>query len=136
MRSWVVALAVLGSFHVRAPLAQTDDAARVAAIRERVILSADVLRVARLAAACGRRDAAWSARGRAFVIARQTEDADRHADEVEGGREAVRWMMLGARIVATSAADAEHDRYGEFACRRLDESGDLADVDALIAPVR
>ena len=105
----------------------------MAAIRERVVLSADVLRVARLAEACGRRDAAWSSRVLSFVISRQGEDAERFAEEVEGGRDAIRWMMVGARQVATAAADAEHDRYGEAACRVLYESGDVGEVDRLTA---
>ena len=110
-----------------------DEAERIGRIRERAILAADVLRVARLAEACGRRDATWAGRVRAMVIARQEVDAARYGDEVEGGRKAVRWLMLGARLVADAAADAEYDRYGEVACAELDETGDVTGADRLLA---
>ena len=128
--AWILLVAAL--IPVAVP-ALGDEAARIAAIRDRAVAAADVLRVARLAEACGRRDAAWASRVKAMVIARQEADAARFGDEVEGGREAVRWLMLGGRLVADAAADAEHDRYGEVACAELDKTGDVRGVDRLLA---
>ncbi|WP_376100792.1 hypothetical protein ACE7GA_27455 (plasmid) [Roseomonas sp. CCTCC AB2023176] len=113
-------------------VAWADDAARVSSIRDRVLLAGDVLRVAHLAGACRLRDADWIAQLRDLVAARQAEDARRHTDEVEGGEASLRWMMLGARLNATAAATAEHERYGQAACRELETSGDLTAADRLL----
>ncbi|WP_376100667.1 hypothetical protein ACE7GA_27020 (plasmid) [Roseomonas sp. CCTCC AB2023176] len=113
--------------------ARADDAARVSSIRDRVLLAGDVLRVAHLAGTCNLRDADWVTRLRDLVAARQAVDVRRHADEVEGGEASLRWMMLGTRLYATAAATAEHERYGQAACRELKNSGDLTSADRLLA---
>lgn len=132
MRLLLASLAVLLLLVAPARAQGPDDAVAVARISGQAILAAQV-RVARLARACGLRDEPWVARALRVRIRQQERDAAALGDLVQGGSEGVRWFMLGAREVASADAEAEHQRYGADACRRLEGSGHLTATEGFLA---